>query len=257
MAADQTYAIYVINLDRSPQRWLHLQDDLSAQGLIAERVPAVDGKGKSWTEFPEFDPIGYARCHGREPMATEIGCYLSHVAVLRHFMASPHQHCVILEDDAQLGLSFAAQMADMIKNADAWDLLLLYGIHTGGPVVTRQTPAGNAIAALTMRQTGSTAYAINRACAKDLLANLIPMRVPYDHAYTLPWIHAHRMRACLPYPVPQTRPSPSTIGWTDRKNPSFITKMRVLWYRTQTETRRFCHYLMNDPAWLTRVGLRK
>lgn len=249
MSPDQPFEVLVINLDRSPDRWTRISADLAAQSLAASRVPAVDGKGKDPHGFPEFDAEGYALCHGRVPMATEVGCYLSHVRALRQFLAGNAQHCVILEDDAALAPDFADCMRALVNTAADWDMLLLYGAHGGGPVPLKEIETGHVIAALTFRQCGSSGYIINRACAAILADRLIPMRVPLDHAFTLPWIHGLRMRACLPYPIPTTMAAAgSTIGWDERQRPSLWKRLCVLWYRTRTEVGRVWHYLTRDPV---------
>ena len=248
MQQQPPYQVFVINLDRSPERWDGLSARLHQLGLAAERVSATDGKGRLPAEFPEFDAAGYARCHGRTPMATEIGCYLSHVRVLEKFLAGDKEFAIVLEDDAILCDDFALAVSDLVAFRSEWDLILLFGVHGGGPVRLTKTATQHWISALTLRQTGSTAYMVKRACAAQLLKNLLPMRVPYDHAYTLPWIHGLRMRACLPYPVPAQQSGPSTIGWLERKRPAPLQRLRVLWYRTKTETSRVWHYLVKDPV---------
>jgi len=261
LATAQAPEILVINLDRSPQRWTSMESQLARLGLSATRVPAVDGRGMSPDDFAEFDPAGYAACHGREPVATEIACYMSHLAAMRQFLTSGSDCCVILEDDAVLAPDFAGVIAALARRPDEWDLMLLFGPHSGGPVRLSPLDETHWIVGQTFRQTGSSAYMINRACAERFVRSLVPMRVPYDHAFTLPWKHGLKMRACLPFPVPETLRDTSTIGWNARKKPSLLKRLRVLAYRTRTETRRFLHFLFVDPvivrsAWARVRGYR-
>ena len=44
--------IFLINLDRSPQRLAFMTAQLNALGLRAERLPAVDGKQIDLTPLP-------------------------------------------------------------------------------------------------------------------------------------------------------------------------------------------------------------
>lgn len=233
-----------------------MQTQLARLGLSAQRVPAVDGRGRSPADFEIFDAAGYAACHGREPAAAEIGCYMSHLVAMRQFLAGDGACCVILEDDAVLAPDFASVIDELVRRPDQWDLLLLAGPHSGGPVRLSQVDGTHWIVGMTFRQTGSSAYLINRACAERLLGALVPMRVPYDHAFTLPWKHGLKMRACMPFPVPETLPGASTIGWNARKKPDLFTRLRVLAYRSRTEARRFLHFLFVDRVIVSSIWSR-
>ncbi len=54
------------------------------------------------------------------------------------------------------------------------------------------------------RLKGAGAYLIDRRAAETLLARLLPMRLPYDHAIDREWFWGLRAGYILPFPVSQT-----------------------------------------------------
>ena len=93
---------WVINLDKDVKRLQRVSQQLASTGLDWTRLAAVYGR-----DLPEADRLrlldapAYRRKHGMEPALGELGCYLSHVAVLRALLASPHRWALVLEDDFQ------------------------------------------------------------------------------------------------------------------------------------------------------------
>ncbi|NBR25590.1 MAG: glycosyltransferase family 25 protein [Micrococcales bacterium] len=85
---------YIINLDRSPERWEAVNKECNRVGLETVRIPAVDGKlwdGSGWKKQ------GRANEKYWRGMA---GCYFSHIKAIETAIASPeHFPCLVLEDD--------------------------------------------------------------------------------------------------------------------------------------------------------------
>jgi len=88
--------VMVVNLDRSPDRWLDLQARASAVGITCQRISAVDGKQIK-------DPIRQillSQRSGKLPLGPgEMGCFLSHRTVWQH-VVDAGSWCLVLEDDA-------------------------------------------------------------------------------------------------------------------------------------------------------------
>ncbi len=165
--------IYVINLDRRPDRLTQIRSQLGAQGLTFERVPAIDGG-------PDTD-IGYPPDHPRL-QKTEYACYLSHVACWQRLVDSGEDYALILEDDAML----SASLHDLLSRTELFDhpngitrletLGLISSVHkkpvrTSGPYTLYDsiTYLG-----------GSAAYVISRAKAEDCLKHHSAPAVPLD-----------------------------------------------------------------------------
>ena len=98
--------IYFINLDRHPERRVHMEKQLA--GLDAERIAAIDAR-----DWPETD-TGLRRF--------ERACLQSHRAAWLRFLASQANFACFLEDDVHLSSDFAlfVQAEDWIPHdADA------------------------------------------------------------------------------------------------------------------------------------------
>lgn len=202
----------VINLDRSPDRLAAIGAALGTFGIVFARVPAVDGRALR-LPMPGIDPDLYRASHGREVLPGEVGCALSHLRALRTFLATPHRHAVILEDDAVVTREAVDVVAALVdpKAPEDWDLVKLEAHHSRFGFTARRIAPGVRLCALPYRSAGSAAYLVNRAAAEALLARLLPMRFPYDIAFERGWDLGIRVRTVLPLPV-GTAPVPPTLA---------------------------------------------
>ena len=85
---------YIINLDRSPDRWADMCKECEKNNIIPIRVPAVDGK--------LWDGIGWKKQgrSGEQYWRGSAGCYFSHIKALEIAISSPEKFpCLILQDD--------------------------------------------------------------------------------------------------------------------------------------------------------------
>ncbi len=240
--------VYVINLKRATDRWAAISANLDALGLPYERVEAVDGR-----QLPDnveaFDDRGYRLRHGKKVNKGEIGCYLSHIEVCRRFLQSNASFALVLEDDAQLDSETVDVLARALEWAPLWDLLRLSGIHGGSPMPLVRLGAGHTLAVNLTRFTGSAAYVVNRKGAAALAGRLLPMRLPFDHAYDREWTAGYSVAAVNP-PIIRARMVASTVGYAERRklNP-FVRYLTVFPYRTLNE----CSRMVFRPlrwAWL-------
>ncbi|WP_193143172.1 MULTISPECIES: glycosyltransferase family 25 protein [unclassified Meridianimarinicoccus] len=118
----------VINLDSSVDRLATARSQLAAQGLPFSRTPAFDGRGKSASELPRYSPLRARLWFGRTLTGGEVGCFLSHRTCAERFLDSNAFAGLVLEDDLQLGDSFAEDLAatvDGLRNgaAPGWRLV--------------------------------------------------------------------------------------------------------------------------------------
>ena len=57
----------------------------------------------------------------------EIGCYLSHLQILKDFVLSKQKYCLIFEDDIHLEKNFKIDLREALQECpEDWDLLYLY-----------------------------------------------------------------------------------------------------------------------------------
>ena len=243
--------VYVINLARSPDRLAFIAERLDRAGLKWRRVEAVDGRALGDPPWPDFDEFSFRYLWGMPPHANELGCYLSHHRAMQAFLATDEPFAVILEDDAAVTEELREVMDDLVAHAGEWDIVKLESRHWGMPVTMRQLGKGRRLVAYTQRSTGSTAYIVNRKAAAAYTRKLLPMRLPYDHAFDQVWRYGIRMRGVLPRPV-HGGGFPSDIGYRTREaaRRGFSRRVVAPFYRGQIEIARVLHYLIRDPVWL-------
>lgn len=235
---------WVINLDRAPERLEHIREQLRRVGLDFERLPAVDAREMRSDQQSALDVAAYRRLHGKEPVLGELGCYLSHVEVMRRFLASDAAFALVLEDDVGVHDSLPAVLKGLAGCAARWDMVKLSAVHSGTPVPVVEIAPGHDLAVMLSKCTGSSAYLVNRRAAEVYLARLLPMALPYDHVFDQGWRFGLKVRLVTPTPCLHDDQAVSTIGaqgpsrkfhWT-RRLPAFA-------YRAGNEWRRLMYGL--------------
>jgi GR25 family glycosyltransferase involved in LPS biosynthesis len=182
LTVEDEVPVKVVNLDRRPDRWTRMVEELAAAGLRRyTRVPARDGRALRAADEELFlfreNRFGWRR--------GVIGCALSHMGLWRDLAASPDPGAawLILEDDVRLGRDFLVQWNrrhDEVGQVDSgWDLLFL-GLSAVGPTpddgpvprVERLTEPPPGILG------GNFAYALRRRGAWKLLEWIAQEGVP-------------------------------------------------------------------------------
>ena len=74
---------FVINLDRSTERWHEIAQSAADIGVDVTRVPGTDGAAIPVAEWRDVDHDRFRRSHGRIILPGEYGCYRSHLAALQ------------------------------------------------------------------------------------------------------------------------------------------------------------------------------
>jgi glycosyl transferase family 25 len=159
--------IYLINLDRHPDRLAHMRKQLS--GVAFERISAVDGSKDSPTTK------GLSRF--------ELACLESHKLAWRQFLNSPEDQACFIEDDLHVWPGFAAVMASSSWiPSDAHSIKLdsyLQKVELGQK---RAAIDGRQIARLYSRHHSSAAYILTRAGAARYLELTAVPSLPADYA---------------------------------------------------------------------------
>ncbi len=115
--------IYVINLDRRPDRWSECVVQFAMFGIEAIHVPATDGL---------VDESG--RYNGN------LNCTTSHRRVLDRIIEEGVSRALVLEDDFEITTgTFNEQFAALIPELPVWSMLYLGG-HYAEPPINRHSP---------------------------------------------------------------------------------------------------------------------
>jgi glycosyl transferase family 25 len=179
--------VFVINLDRSADRLLHVRESAEKLGVELTRVRAVDGAQLTPAQSSKVDRAFFERNHGKQVLPAEIGCYLSHLDALEAIAHSAETHAVIIEDDVRFQPDFLVFLRDLIA-LDGWDAVKLVNHRTRAFVAHAKVNDSYRIGRCAHGPCGSSAaYVVTRQGARRLLAALSPMRLPYDVALERGW----------------------------------------------------------------------
>jgi len=203
-------SVYLINLDRSPERRLRMEARIHTKGLEFERVSAIDGRDLAFP-VPGFDEAGYRRRHGRMPNPYEIGCFLSHVECARRMLQSDAGHALILEDDLIFEEDIVEVLGAALDEQRKWDILRLSTVNQGKKFKLQRLTRCRRLAVSLTREKGSGAYLINRKAARWIVDELVPMRLPYDLAFDLEHLSGLRGLFVDPQPIRQSAERGSLI----------------------------------------------
>lgn len=234
---------WVINLDRAPERLARVSARLQELGLPFTRLSAVDARALTPQQRAALDEAAYRRKHGMSPVLGELGCYLSHVAVMQAFLASNAEFALVLEDDVLLHDSLTAVLQGLMRNPARWDVAKLSAVHRGTPVPYLEVAPGHRLAVMLSRCTGSSAYLMNRRAAQAYTrepGGLLPMQLPYDHVFDQGWRFGIKFRLVTPTPCGHDEQIASTIVAPPGSSRKFhwTQRLSAYAYRVGNEWRR-------------------
>jgi glycosyl transferase family 25 len=255
----QALSTWVINLDRAPERLARISAQLDALDLPFKRLPAVDARALRPAQRDQLDEATYRLRHGMTPVLGELGCYLSHVAVMAAFLQGNAPFALVLEDDVLLENGLPAVLQGLMLQPERWDMVKLSAVHSGTPVEVATVAPGHALAVMFSRCTGSSAYLINRRAAQAYLrrpGGLLPMQLPYDHVFDQGWRFGLKVRLVTPTPCRHDEEIASTIVAPPgvRRKFHWTKRLPAFGWRLRNEARRL-RYGMQQ--WLLERGARK
>ncbi|AIN96511.1 glycosyltransferase family-like protein [Leishmania panamensis] len=193
-------ACYVLNLDRRPDRWAHVQQQVKRAKLQKFLKPGVEVTRFSGVDGNELDvaglhndgvltDLGYQRyqlpteqkLYGMDLTKGAIGCALGHRAVWRRVVAEHRECALILEDDLEFHHQFARQFAERWSRVPAdWGI-----VHMGGLdlLASDKLPRPYIADGIRLAYHGHrelTAYVVHAASAQRCLDLTLPMTWQVD-----------------------------------------------------------------------------
>ncbi len=237
---------YIINLDRSPERWEKIRQSPGLAGLNVIRVPAVDGR--ELTEpYPEFSPWGLFVRTSREITPAEIACSLSHAKAIRQFMESGSEYALICEDDVTAVPELPEIIDEVLKYSDSWNFVRLCGFPPKGSIPFADLGRGYKLVSDLKNTFGMGGYLISRQAGPILLKMLLPIRLPADIIVFYGRPRGIREATVEPFPLPLSEMSDtSTIGHSVMymvSSFSWAQSVIVFLYRLVTRNWRRIHRL--------------
>ncbi len=178
----------VVTLERRPDRWGHAQANLARHGITgAIRATAIDGQKLTSTQFARLltDPTAVERPLDEYLQLTRpaVGCFLSHLAVWKRFLAANEPYIFIMEDDAYPADGFGTERTRAVieQMPDNTDMLLLGGTMMDGLA----EPTDNPTFSRMYYYNGTYAYLLTRRGCLSLLPRLLPLKTHIDNQISL------------------------------------------------------------------------
>lgn len=202
---------YVINLDRDTSRLAHMEAQTRRAGLEFERFSALDGARIPEHLRSQFFAVDGTQ-HEPELTAGEIGCYASHLAVLKCVASDlNHPYALVLEDDVALSEDLLPLIASAAVCAQQWDIIRLCN-PTKSVTLSVETLLNRELVRYWTVPNSSAAYLISRTGAEKFLSAYEQRKLPIDEALRRPWRTGLNMLGILPPPVGTDACSTSSIS---------------------------------------------
>ena len=174
--------VYVINLDRRPDRWAAISADLKRIGLEAERVPAVDVRTVTDEELGARVDLETPLVRmGRGSQAT----ILSHMRAFERLLDGAGPAALFLQDDAEL----ASDLPVFLESLDWWpDGAGIVQMEAHRRVRRRYfSPEcaprhrGRQFRRISMWGPSAAGFMVRRHAARTILARCVGARMSIDH----------------------------------------------------------------------------
>lgn len=180
---------YIINLDRSKDRYEYVKPNVDRLGIPVERISAVEGKALSDAEInTKVDLKTYLEFLSHLPKKGTIGCSLSHIKAWKAFLESPFEYAVIFEDDVSFDpTKLRLVIEELIQNNKYWDITSFEISHRGTPLTIKSFPDNQKLVVYLTEISHTGAYILNREAAVKLLEKALPIKMPIDHYITRGW----------------------------------------------------------------------
>ena len=196
---------YLINLERADDRLVSAKEAFDSVGINFNLEVAIDGKDLS-LPHKNYSEIKYNLLHGKKTNFGELGCYFSHLNVLKKFLNTEEDWALVCEDD----IEFHEEIVEIINNALSseinFDFLRLSGgsnrnKEIGLPIKLKKIYKEFFLSLNFGFKSGTGCYLINRFAAKNIVEKINSMSLPIDHAMDRDWILNHRSLTISPAPV--------------------------------------------------------
>lgn len=181
-------AIFVINLDRSVERWVAVQRQADIAGISLNRISGVDGWEIRSSDRVNLDEGAFVRRNGRLPLPGEYGCYLAHLKALKVIADSNCSAAVVVEDDVEIAFDIIPRIRAILAAAPQADVVKLLSHRVKGFREWAVTEHNDRIGRCLHGPQGSAAcYLVTRDGAEKLLQALHVIEFPFDMALERGW----------------------------------------------------------------------
>ena len=184
---------YLINLKRASERLISAKETFEKAGINFTLEEAVDGKDLS-LPHEDYSELKYNLLHGKKTNLGELGCYFSHLNVLKKFLNTEEDWALVCEDDIEFNEDIVEIINDALRSEISFDLLRLSGgsnkaKEIGLPLKLKKIRNDFFLSLNFGFKSGTGCYLVNRLAAKNIIKKINKMSLPIDHALDLSLIH--------------------------------------------------------------------
>ncbi len=236
--------LYVVNLDRAPERWAKVQAGLAREGLVPERFAAIDAAKGEHLPVSRYDESRSLARRGLPLRPAELGCFASHYLLWQRIQESGRP-AVVMEDDVRIDEDFAHAVALAQSLAEHCPMIRLSALQRGRePRLVAELGEGYRLVRHNKGPGGTQAYFLTPAGAARFLEDARVWFEPVDDHMDAYWRHGVAALAIMPYRVshddeghsyiqPAKPPKRSPLNWLRRKLNRRLDRLRAyLWLAT-------------------------
>ncbi len=238
-------AYYVISLDSQSTKAKLLGEDLRAQGIDFSFFNAVDGRKTMPTlqDNERIDLKKKLRYRQSALSSSEVGCYLSHLRLLKEAYAEGLDYVCVLEDDVRLEADFAKVIAELLADPKEYDFVRFMGLRLHKRKILRKLDSVHQLTRPIKGVCGAQGYVMSRTGMEKVIGygEVIwqPIDKLYDHfwdydlkSYTIEphiiWEHNTASSIDKPNGSKKASLTRQLIKQVDKVTRSFQRKMYVL-----------------------------
>lgn len=176
------YKIFIINLDRSVERYQHALAQLAAwPELPIERISAADGRVMSDTELNQYYSLSLNQQYYHKMLKPgEKGCYISHIWCWQQIVAQQLDFALILEDDFIVNGDLAGLLNYVSGLSSDWHFLKLAMPNKQQKIIQASASAPWQKVAFVKNPVSTVAQVVSYSGAQRLLASAVPFYRPID-----------------------------------------------------------------------------
>lgn len=220
---------WIITLNPKSPRTQSLVSALKEQGLPSKIFEAVDGRHTTPELKPEekLTPFRTRLRRLCDLTPPEIGCYLSHLRLIKQAWEAGEQAICIIEDDVKLEPDFARIMAEIEQLPEGVDMVRLMALKIRKRKIVQDLGKGSHKLVRPERGwLGAQAYYMNRGGMEKVIKHGNSILEPIDKFYDHFWEQGLKLYGVEPHIVFEENLIGSSIQKSDTKR----TKVPLLYY---------------------------
>lgn len=208
---------FVINLDRSPQRFQRIKSQLVSQDIEFTRLSAVDGSQLSSSNVDKLYQYSDSDAYYKQLNKGEIACYLSHMDAWQKIIENQLDFAIVLEDDVNLigDLNSVVTLVNTLPTD--WDYIKLAEHSRTRHVVHRQQFDSYQRVTYNKIPARACAQIISLSGAKKLLSQCDKILRPVDIDLQYWWERDLNVFGLMPYPVEPSQQFASDIDYVAQR----------------------------------------